>query len=44
VLERDALENENNSFNTEHTLLNTDIDALLLQIIEYEKLNNELQL
>ena len=39
VLERDGLENENSSLHAEHGLLNNEIDSLLLQIIEYEKIN-----
>ena len=43
VLERDGLENENSSLHAEHGLLNNEIDSLLLQIIEYEKINTEMQ-
>lgn len=43
ILERDALENENSCHNAEYTLLNSEIDTLLLQIIECEKTNSEMQ-
>jgi hypothetical protein len=43
ILERDALENEHAALSSEHNILNTEIDSILLQIIEYEKINKELQ-
>jgi chromosome segregation ATPase len=43
ILERDGLENDHASLSEEHNILNTEIDSVMLQIIEYEKVNKELQ-
>jgi septal ring factor EnvC (AmiA/AmiB activator) len=42
ILERDGLENDHAVLSSEHNLLNADIDSLMIQIIEYERINKEL--
>jgi DNA repair exonuclease SbcCD ATPase subunit len=43
VLERDGLENDHAALSAEHNLLNSEIDSLMIQIIEFEKVNKDLQ-
>lgn len=43
LLEKDSLGNENEDHNMEFKLLNSEIDGLLLQIIEYERANSEMK-
>ena len=43
ILEKDALENDNAEYNAEHKLLSQEIDNVLLQIIDFERANNEMK-
>jgi predicted nucleic acid-binding Zn-ribbon protein len=43
ILERDSLEHDNASYHAEHKLLDNEIDSVLLQIIECERINSEMQ-
>ena len=43
VLERDSLENEHISLSAENKALDGELDSVLRQILEYERVNQELQ-